>query len=128
MVSTTDYLQYDKGGLSHEIPVDDVDIEKTFGPEIAKEYAEAEEGLKKEYERIKEEREEGAVPVEEGQPSKVVKKESKTPKKKKEAAVKKPAKKKTKKTSTGGSKSNKKKDTAKKKKDKDKKKKAKKKK
>ena len=87
LVSTADYIQYDKDGRSIEIPIDDVDIEKTFGPEIAKEYSEAEEELKKEYEKIKKERETGVVSDDEASTPETDKK--KPSKKKKKAADKK---------------------------------------
>ena len=129
LVLSAGYIQCDKGGRSSEITIDKVDIEKTFGPEIAKEYSEAEEELKKEYEKDKKKKEEDIDSVEPGStpPKKKAeppKEKNKPAKKKKETVSKKPVVKDTKKKSTGDSKSKGKKDTSKKKKKKDKKKKS----
>ena len=124
LVSTADFIQYDKGGLSHEILIDEVDIEKTFGTEIAKEYEEAKEELKKGYEKAKEEREKEIVPAEKGSTPKTVKKESKPSAPKKQAVSKKPVKVEPSKPVPNDTKAKKKKDTAKKKKTQNKKKKS----
>ena len=124
LVSTADFIQYDKGGLSHEILIDEVDLEKTFGPEIAKEYDEAKEELKKGYEKAKEEREKDVEPAKEGSTPQKVKKESKPSAPKKQAVSKKPVKIEPQKPVTNDTKTKKKKDTAKKKKAQDKKKKS----
>ena len=60
-VFTADFIQCDKGGICKEIKIGDVDIEKTFGPEIAKEYKASKSQLKDEYEKKKEKMKDNVV-------------------------------------------------------------------
>ena len=114
LVATSDFIQCSKGKRCDEIQIDEVDIEKTFGPEIAKEYAAAEPELKKVYEEKKEERQEDIDSGEDDSTPEPEEKEIKPSKGKKKAPPKKSAKKEPKKTSTSDGTSKVKKDTSKK--------------
>lgn len=73
-VSTADFIQCDKGKRCMEFPVDDVDIGKTFGPNIAEEYAESEANLKKKYEKKRKERVDETIQVKSSLPTPAVEK------------------------------------------------------
>lgn len=61
LTKAADFIQCDKGRISTEIKIDAVDIEKTFGPEIAKEYEALKSQLKDGYAKTKEKRKENVV-------------------------------------------------------------------
>ena len=58
LTQAADYLQCDQGGTCREIKIDDVDVEKTFGSKIAREYeaskAQLENAVAREKEKMRE--------------------------------------------------------------------------
>gem|GEM_PF-7017173 len=64
LTKSADFIQCDKDGACTEIKIDQVDMEKTFGPEIAKEYSDSRPELKNEYAKEKEKMKERVVSYE----------------------------------------------------------------
>ena len=64
LVSAADYIQCDKGDHAVEVKLKDVDFEKTFGPDLAREYAAMKGDLTEEQEKSRREQEESKVTYE----------------------------------------------------------------
>jgi len=64
LTKAADFLQCDQGGTCKEIKIEDVNLEKTFGPDIAREYEASKAHLEDAYAKEKKKRQENTISYE----------------------------------------------------------------